>query len=266
MSAPAPPIQTRPLHDEGVELAPELLARIAADLRPLRPGPVLSRLSRRTEASVAASRGFLTVRREAHSFESPSPGVRRQLLRAHAAVRVELMALDAGALLPWSGQPQELLLLGGALGDPAGRTWAGHDHLLRTDAAQVLRAGPAGARLYLRTLVDARALPPDEAAWWAGEDDRHAKDWWTLSPGVEVKNLRGREDVLSMLVRMQPGAVLGDHGHRLEEDCLMLGGEIFLGDILLRADDYHLAPVGARHVNGYSEVGGLLFVHGALPD
>ncbi len=266
MSAPAPPIQPSTPHEDGFEPSPELLARIAADLRPLRPGPVLSRLGRRAEASVAASRGFVTVRREAHRFDSGSQGVHRQLLREQAAVRVELIRLDPGVALPWDGQAQEVLLLDGRLSEPGARAWAAHDHLLRSAAVPVLQAGPEGARLYLRTLVDAGALPADEAAWWAGEDDRHAKDWWPLSPGVDVKNLRGRDDVLSMLVRLQPGAVLRDHGHRLEEDCLLLSGEIFLGDILLRADDYHLAPAGARHVNGFSEPGGLLFVHGALPD
>lgn len=265
MPASAPSIQGALAQGEPDEPSPDLLALIAAELRPLRPAPALGRLGLRVQASVAASQGFVTVRRESCRFAAPAAGVARHLLRASAAVRVELIQLGAGAELPWEGRPQELLLLDGALSDAAGRSWAAHDHLLRHDAARVLHAGPAGARLYLRTLLDVSALPVDEAAWWAGEDDLHAKDWWLLSPGVEVKNLRGHADVLSMLVRLQPGAVLGDHGHRLEEDCLLLSGEIFLGDILLRADDYHLAPAGARHVDGYSEPGGLLFVHGVLP-
>lgn len=266
MPAAAPSTPTAWVHGEPDEPSPELLARIASDLRPLRPAPGLGRLGQRIQASVAASQGFVTVRRESYCFAAPGAGMARQLLRASDAVRVELVQLGAGAELPWEGRPQELLLLDGGVSDAAGRAWAAHDHLLRGAAGPALQAGPAGARLYLRSLLDAGKLPADELAWWAGEDGRHAGDWWRLSPGVDVKCLRGRGDVLSMLVRLQPGSVLADHGHRLEEDCLMLSGEIFLGDILLRADDYHLAPVGARHVDGFSEPGGLLFVHGVLPE
>lgn len=38
MSAPAPPIQPSTPHEDGFEPSPELLARIAADLRPLQIG------------------------------------------------------------------------------------------------------------------------------------------------------------------------------------------------------------------------------------
>lgn len=265
MPVPAPLSPSSPPGDDRCEPSAELVAGIAADLRRAPSAPVWRRLGERVRASAAASRGFLTVRRETYRLEVPADGVARQLLRDSEAVRVELVRLAAGATLPWGGQAQELLLLDGLLTDAAGHRWARHEHGLRTGANPALQAGPGGARLYLRTLLDARALAPLEAAWWAGSDERHASDWWPLSPGVDVKRLRGREDVLSMLVRLQPGAVLGDHGHGLDEDCLLLDGELFLGDILLRTDDYHLAPAGARHVDGLSEAGGLLFVHGCLP-
>lgn len=266
---PAPAIQTPPtsLREPRDEPSAGLVAGIAADLRraPSVPGPAWQRLGERVRASAAASQAFLTVRRESYRWGTPAGGIARRALRDTPALSVELLQLPAHAALPWDGQGQEVLLLDGQLTDAAGRSWARHQHGLRADPGQGLLAGPHGARLYLRTLRDADALPPLEAAWWAGEDERHASDWWPLSPGVDVKRLRGREDVLSMLVRLQPGGVLGDHGHGLDEDCLMLDGELFLGDILLRADDYHLAPAGARHVDGHSEAGGLLFVHGCLP-
>jgi hypothetical protein len=60
------------------------------------------------------------------------------------------------------------------------------------------------------------------------------------------------------------GASVPDHGHALNEDCLVLEGEMFLGDILLRTGDYQLAPAGGSHFNENSDVGVLFFFHGAL--
>jgi hypothetical protein len=48
----------------------------------------------------------------------------------------------------------------------------------------------------------------------------------------------------------------------VEEECLMLSGEAFFGDILLRAGEYQHAPLGSRHGEAFSDVGALLYVHG----
>ena len=48
-----------------------------------------------------------------------------------------------------------------------------------------------------------------------------------------------------------------------DEECMMLQGEVFLGDILLRAGEYQLAPAGSLHGDVYSDVGATLFVRGA---
>ena len=65
-------------------------------------------------------------------------------------------------------------------------------------------------------------------------------------------------------MRFAPGASVPDHGHALDEDCLVLQGEMFLGDILLRTGDYQLAPSGGSHFGETSDVGVLFFFHGAL--
>jgi hypothetical protein len=44
---------------------------------------------------------------------------------------------------------------------------------------------------------------------------------------------------------------------------MMLSGEIFLGDLLLRAHDYQFAPQGSSHGLVYTDVGALLFVRSA---
>jgi uncharacterized cupin superfamily protein len=66
-----------------------------------------------------------------------------------------------------------------------------------------------------------------------------------------------------MLVRMQPGARVPTHPHPIDEECLMLEGEMFLGDTLLRAGDFQLAPAGTRDADVVTDVGALFYVRGA---
>jgi quercetin dioxygenase-like cupin family protein len=88
--------------------------------------------------------------------------------------------------------------------------------------------------------------------------------WVDNRAGVQVLPLAVKAKVVSMLVRFEAGAGVPDHGHALDEDCLMLQGEMFLGDILLRAGDYQLAPAGGTHFGETSETGALFYFHGAL--
>ncbi|CAN5186422.1 hypothetical protein BH11PSE10_BH11PSE10_11930 [soil metagenome] len=67
-----------------------------------------------------------------------------------------------------------------------------------------------------------------------------------------------------MLVRFAAGAGVPDHTHALDEDCLMLEGEMFLGDTLLRPGDYQMAAAGSRHFGEMSDVGGTFYFHGAI--
>jgi hypothetical protein len=45
---------------------------------------------------------------------------------------------------------------------------------------------------------------------------------------------------------------------------MMLGGEAFIGDTLLRSGEYQLAPQGSRHGEVHTDVGALFYVHGSL--
>jgi anti-sigma factor ChrR (cupin superfamily) len=67
-----------------------------------------------------------------------------------------------------------------------------------------------------------------------------------------------------MLARFEPGARIATHGHGLNEDCVMIDGDLFLGDVLLRKGDYQLAPAGTEHQSLVSDHGATLFFHGAI--
>ena len=96
---------------------------------------------------------------------------------------------------------------------------------------------------------------------------RHGEGEWTaIGPGLEKKRLyrdplTGLE---SCLIRMQPGAVFEAHHHADAEECLVLEGDLRIGDVHLKAGDYQVAAPGTHHPALKSETGGLIYVRGVL--
>lgn len=86
--------------------------------------------------------------------------------------------------------------------------------------------------------------------------------WVPLLPGVRMKLLREDAETRSYLLRMAPGASLPAHNHIHEEECMVLEGEVQLGDVHAQAGDYHLARSGLAHGSLYSPGGCLLFLRG----
>ena len=129
----------------------------------------------------------------------------------------------------------------------------------------------ARTQVYVRQMrVDPATLEEPEAQWWRVQRAPlqlvlpAKRRWHATFPGVEVMPLWGNPAVTSMLVRFAAGAGVPDHQHAVHEDCLMLEGEMFLGDILLRPGDYQLALAGSGHFGEMSDVGGTFFFHGAI--
>jgi quercetin dioxygenase-like cupin family protein len=67
-----------------------------------------------------------------------------------------------------------------------------------------------------------------------------------------------------MLYHALPGAAVPHHGHRRDEECLMLAGDFFLDEVLLRPLDYQIAPAGTEHRSASTDTGLLVFAHGDL--
>jgi anti-sigma factor ChrR (cupin superfamily) len=91
--------------------------------------------------------------------------------------------------------------------------------------------------------------------------------WMTAGPGVEVKVLRmdrERNDQ-TVLIRMLPGAVVVGHRHTQEEECLVLEGEVFIGDHRLGQGDMHVARPGATHAPIRAPTGALLLIRSEMP-
>lgn len=93
----------------------------------------------------------------------------------------------------------------------------------------------------------------------------HEGEWVRLLRGVDLKLLREDGGMRSYLVRMAPGSRIPPHEHPLEEESLVLEGEVTVNGVLCRPGDYHFAPGGKPHDWVTSETGCLMFIRGASP-
>lgn len=68
----------------------------------------------------------------------------------------------------------------------------------------------------------------------------------------------------TVLLRLHPGGVIPGHWHTVEEECLVLEGEIKLGDYRVRQGDMHICSPGYAHPDITSETGALLLVRSEI--
>jgi quercetin dioxygenase-like cupin family protein len=132
--------------------------------------------------------------------------------------------------------------------------------------AGVGEPGPAPTALWHR--IAQRSFAVDKALPGARTVVAASGEWVALAPGVDKRELHVDHvhGFRAMFVRMAPGSVLPAHDHPEDEECLMLEGEIVIGDLVLGAGDWHLAPKGRPHAEIRSPKGGLLYVRAALDE
>jgi anti-sigma factor ChrR (cupin superfamily) len=87
--------------------------------------------------------------------------------------------------------------------------------------------------------------------------------WDQLAPGVHMKRLHREGTARSFLLRLEAGAELPGHHHEADEECVVLEGEVFLGELRVAAGDYHLARGGTTHGTIRSPHGAVLFLRTA---
>ena len=236
-----------------------------------------ARLLDRVRASRAADERFINVRREEGGWRPLVKGVRVKLLCEGADSRSVLVELQAGAALPTHRhhEHEECVVLRGEaqLGELQVRR--GDYHLALAGSRHGRVSSRSGALLYLRgtSIGSGIEVARDLITAWlpgAGADPITVRagegEWRDFAPGVQSKSLWQDEGAHSMLLRLQPGARIAGHPHPVPEECLMLEGEAFFGDTLLRSGDFQFAPAGTAQREVTSDVGALLFVHGAAGD
>jgi quercetin dioxygenase-like cupin family protein len=87
-------------------------------------------------------------------------------------------------------------------------------------------------------------------------------------PGVQTKTLLvDRESgLLTMLLKMAPGARLPDHEHVLIEQTYVLEGSLVCGEGVCEAGDYVWRPAGSRHEAWAGPHGGLMIGMFQMPN
>jgi hypothetical protein len=236
-------------------------------LAPALPGGVRQRLLSRVAASARASRAFVTVRRAGAPGEHLAPGVVGRALYAAAAAparaaepaRVRLLELAPGAAWqrPGDGWRCEWLLMQGAAVLNTQPLAPRDYHFAPAGRAALLRGDARGALVYLRE------APADHGDAVLTRLDAETP-WDDFAPGIRRRVLWSRGGEASMLYCAQAGAGVPRHHHGRDEECLMLEGEVFLDDVLLRGGDYQLAPAGSAHDGVFAASGAVLFAHGDL--
>ncbi len=280
-----------PVGGEFGQLLSEPFARVwelpTADLAGV--GRIRDRLLSRLAVSRAAESVMFTVRRNTLARQTVSDGVFVQTLyvapeadpgsagvgphshrklRPGEPLRARLIELAPGAqlvpeLLADESQlmtrHREWLVLAGSV-QLEGEVLSQRDYHVTPAGFQTPSwAAADGALLFLRE-SDHAASPDDQPL-----TVRDAEAGWPeFAPGVARRVLWQRNGQASMLYFTQPGAQVPKHTHGHDEECLMVQGDLFLDDLLLRAGDYQLAPAGTGHRITETDTGVVLYAHGDL--
>ena len=247
------------------------LAPIA--LPPGAAGGLRSRLLQRVGDSARRHAGLITVRTGDGVWRRLLKGVRSKLLHDGAEGTSVLIELAAGAVLPVHRHQhlEEGIVLRGSLQLGDLNLVPGDYHVSPPGSRHGRISSRSGGLAYLRgsSLGHTRAalgeligglLPgagPAAHTVLAADDD-----WQTIADGVEQKILWRAGDVVSRFYRLAAGSHLPAHAHAHEEECMLLAGDAYFGDILVRAGEFHLAPAGSAHGEISSEHGAVAFVRG----
>jgi quercetin dioxygenase-like cupin family protein len=256
-----------------------VLAMLSEHLQPIPASETMldslgQRLGSRIQDSIAKHAGLHTVRSRQGVWRDLVAGIRYKPLWESGQGNSVLVEFTPGSALPLHRHNylEEGIVLSGSLQmDDLELTQfdyhvspAGSRHgRIRSDhgAVAYLRGTSIGQPLSMFKEVLGGFLPKNhkesesvfsgEEGWVEVQDGLHQKDLWTDGT------------VAARFFRLKPNTQIEGHFHPLDEECMMLSGDIFLGDILLQEGDYHLAPAGTEHLDIFSDTGALLYVRGA---
>ncbi len=244
-------------------------------LDPERGRAIRGRLLERASTSRAAASQFVTIRSDDGAWTPIVPGARAKKLKfpgSHSA----LVELDAGATLPMHRhhEHEECFVLRGEVEMGDLRVYAREYHLApagtrhsavrsRTGALLFLRGAPiVNLAMMARSVIAAWVLPPEGTQPITIRENEGV--WQAYMPGVEVKTYRQADDGDSTLVRLQPGAAMQASAGAFGDEFIVVDGEVFLGDTLLRSGEYQFAPAGSQRREVTSDVGALLYRRGSF--
>ena len=90
--------------------------------------------------------------------------------------------------------------------------------------------------------------------------------WEPFAAGIQRKLLHAdaKAGVQVVLYKVAPGTSFAAHGHLINEECLVLDGEIEVDGVVARSGDLHIAFANTRHGVLTSRTGALLYARADL--
>jgi hypothetical protein len=119
---------------------------------------------------------------------------------------------------------------------------------------------------HLHLPPDAASTPNGAAATAADTAAASETAWQDFGPGLRIKVLHHAQGVMSYLLRLAPGAALPAHRHPIDEECVVIEGEVQIGPLNLGAGGFHLGRKDVLHDRLQSRDGALIFLRGAVPE
>ncbi|MBM4207726.1 MAG: hypothetical protein FJ190_06805 [Gammaproteobacteria bacterium] len=234
------------------------------------------KLAQRLQSSLAGQAGLFTVRARSGVWQTLTSGIRYKPLWQSLSGNSVLIEFAPGASLPVHKHMhlEEGVVLSGSLQvddielqqfdyhvSPPGSRYGKISS--KNGGVAFLRGSSVGETVAMVKEVLGGFLPKNEL--YSRSVTINGCQWDEIQPGLFRSELWTDGAFVSQFYRMSPGAVLAGHTHPADEECMMLDGELFLGDILLQAGDYQVAVKGSKHGEIYTDTGALLYVRSAAP-
>jgi quercetin dioxygenase-like cupin family protein len=96
----------------------------------------------------------------------------------------------------------------------------------------------------------------------------HEGQWIDVAPKLQMKVLRQDHKLNSQtaLWQLEPGAIIPAHKHPVEEECLVIKGEINFGPHVLHEGDFEVVPAGIDHIAMESKTGAIVLLRSDIPE
>jgi anti-sigma factor ChrR (cupin superfamily) len=96
---------------------------------------------------------------------------------------------------------------------------------------------------------------------------RHGEgEWVEASPGLKIKVMHENPKLnrWTFMAWLQPGAEYVDHDHDQDEEIYMIEGDLIIGDLVLKAGDFHIAKAGKHHPTHRTKTGCICLITQAI--
>jgi ChrR Cupin-like domain len=272
--------QTKNITDiEGQEQT-EIFGLLSEHLKTTQPPQTVldslgKRLEHRTHLSIAKHAGLRTVRSREGVWHNLVSGIRYKPLWESRQGNSVLVEFSPGSSLPLHRHNylEEGIVLSGGLQLDGLKLTRFDYHVSPAGSRHGRIRSSQGALAYLRgsSLRQPLSMFKEMLGGLLPKNHQESESimdnesgWVEIQKGVCQKVLWTDGKVLSRFFRLEADTRIDGYQHPLDEECMVLSGDIFMGDILLQEGDYTLVHAGIVPLDIFSDTGVLFFIRGAV--